>query len=306
MSSILQYLVRNMLALTIAPSPDKKALYIVEEDEGSLIQSLITDGKPGIREEIAEEVKQGTPALYLVVDGKDEEERLVLYLDESDELCCSRYNSESYEWEEGEFEGISSPLVVHPGTRLSGFSNLNETKVIYQNPALELEIMSMRNGSWTTGGKIPVEAQAGAPHVTMDSPDQIHVFYLRKDNQIGHAMQQYKTGVWKDTVLQNSLFDTQVSHFLVIPVDTQGSFDVYAAAGDKLVRIEANGKRQELGRINKSKLIPLTNEECAPYVPWALGFASFLIGFSFGSQHLRRPGVGQQPEAPVPLVGGAF
>ncbi|KAL2862416.1 uncharacterized protein BJX67DRAFT_385668 [Aspergillus lucknowensis] len=306
MSTALQHLVRNMLALAIAPSPDRQALYIVEEDEGSLTQALVKGGEPGVREEIAEDVKPGTPALYLVVDGKEEEERLVLFLDESNELYCCRYNSESYEWEEWEFEGISTPLAVHPETRLSGFSNPNETKVVYQTPTLELQMMSMRNGRWMTGETVPVEAQAGTPHATVDSPDQIHVFYVRKDNQIGHAVQQYATGDWKDTVIQNSAFDKRISHFLAVPVDAQGSFDMYAAAGDRLVHIDANGKRQELGTIKEGRLIPSTGDECAPCVTWVFTFASFLIGFSFGSQHLQSSGVVQGPGPSVPLVGGEF
>ncbi|KAH8704543.1 hypothetical protein GQ44DRAFT_831440 [Phaeosphaeriaceae sp. PMI808] len=295
MSAAVKQVVKRLASLATAPAEDDDAYYIVRQSGPNLCQILVTlDGKEGIKKAIAFDVKQGTPALYLVPEvGEDEEEaeeeeeeeeeeRMVFYLDKSNRLRCN--SLQDGVWEETELVGLPGPVAVHLETQLSGFAGPDGIWVIYQTPKLELAAIVRRMGRWSVAGVIPAEMPQGATHVPLGdpaNPNGLHLFFPSKNGEICHTHGDFITGNWTAETVKNSQFPGGVSRFIVAPTKVPGSFDIYAATGDsRLVRLSSSGDQVEIGKIDGDQFIALNRAESTITINvdfgsigrWFLGF----------------------------------
>ncbi|RYP38836.1 hypothetical protein DL767_002398 [Monosporascus sp. MG133] len=268
MSAAARQVVKCLASRATAPAEDDDAYYIIRQSGPNLCQILVTlDGKEGIKKAVALDVKQGTPALYLVPnvgvdedeesdeendeddeddedDEEDEEdaERMVFYLDKSNRLRCN--SLEEGVWDETELIGLPGPVAVHPETQLSGVAGPHGIWVIYQTPKLELAAIVRRKGRWSVAGVIPAEMPQGATHTVLGdpaNPNGLHLFFPIKNGEICHTHGDFITGNWTAETVKNSQFPGGVSRFIVAPTKAPGSFDIYATTGDsRLVRLSSS------------------------------------------------------------------
>ncbi|RYP81508.1 hypothetical protein DL770_005890 [Monosporascus sp. CRB-9-2] len=273
MSAAAKQVTKCLTSLATAPAEDDDAYYIVRQSGPNLCQTLVTlDGKEGIKKAVAFDVKQETPALYLVPrvgededeeNGEEDEERMVFYLDR---LNCLRCNSlEDGVWEETDLIGLPGPVAVHPETQLSGVAGPHGIWVIYQTPNLELAAIVRRVGRWSVAGVIPAEMPQGATHIVLGdpaNPNGLHLFFPIKNGEICHTHGDFTTGNWTVETVKNSQFSGGVSRFIVAPTKAPGSFDIYATTGDsRLVRLSSDGDQVEVGKIDGDQFIALNRAE---------------------------------------------
>ncbi|PYH90172.1 hypothetical protein BO71DRAFT_487364 [Aspergillus ellipticus CBS 707.79] len=259
MSSRLQHPVRNLQSLAIAPSEDGKGVCILEQDDDDdLIQETLTASGYGRRQCVVRNAKPGTSAVYLVND----EERLVFYLDENGCLCYSQYDAEEDEWSEEEMEELCDSISIHPDSRLSGFCRDGEIRLVYQTPSLKFAVLVRQDDEWVVKEEVPVKASLGAPHYSLDAGDSMHLFYARKDGQLGRCIESDGQLHFTDRIIEGSQFDSPISRFLVLPTDQEEAVD--------------------LGVIDGKKLIPTTKEECAIIITCSLMIGNLLFGYPFG------------------------
>ncbi|KAL4778659.1 hypothetical protein BJX76DRAFT_362532 [Aspergillus varians] len=290
MSAAGKQVVKRLGSLATAPAEDDDGYYIVRQSGPNLCQILVTpDGLEGVKRAVAFHVKDGTPALYLVVqvageeEDEEDEERMVFYLDDSNHLRCN--SLEDGVWEEAELHGLPEPVTVYPETQLSGVAGPDGIWVIYQTPKQELTAIVRRMGQWSRAGVIPAAMAQGATHVTLgdrDDSNSLHLFFPSKNGEICHTHGDFITGKWTAEIIENSHFPTGVSRFIVAPTGALGSYDIYAATGDcRLVRVSSNGDVVELGKIEGDQFIVLNRAERV--ASFGTGFYLDLPGAKYGT-----------------------
>ncbi|PLN86162.1 hypothetical protein BDW42DRAFT_190360 [Aspergillus taichungensis] len=269
MSSALNHLTHALTCRAMAPANDGEGYHTITTSGPNLTQYLTTnDGESGLEESVAYDVRANTPAVYLVLNDV----RMVFYLDAGNQLAFSSYEDD--EWEEGEWHGLSQPVVVHPETQLSGLINEDQIWVLYQTPAGQLAAVVKHTGQWSLAGTIAADMAPRAPHMAMADgadPNHLHVFFFTNRHEICHTQGSLTTGDWRGSIVHGAHFDGPISRFLVIPTEDQRRFTVYAATvASKLMMISHEGPLTELGVIKGGRFVPPTRAE-----------STFIINISF-------------------------
>lgn len=245
---------------------------------------------------------------------------MVFYLNATNQLAFSF--SEDGEWEEGELDGLSQPVAVHPQTQLSGLVNGDQIWVFFQTPAGHLAAVVQQMGQWSLTGSISADMAPRAPHMALaDSadPNHVHVFSLTNRNEICYTQGSFTTSHWRskfifptgcpplipsihakgdlpnyppanppgqssDSHVHGAHFDGPISRFLVIPSEHPGRFTVYAAtAASKLIEISHEGALTELGTIEGGRLVLPTRAESTLIININfLSFGRWVLGSLLG------------------------
>ncbi|KAI1118533.1 hypothetical protein F5Y14DRAFT_217786 [Nemania sp. NC0429] len=255
-----QDLVQYLKAASGAIPLDESGIYLVSEEDGDLLEKHWTGIEIADQVFIASDVRENTPAVYLL----DKDERCVFCVDNDSILRCHRYDSVEKEWEEVSLSG-NQDIIVHPSSRLSGGIFASGRIVFFQDPSGQLQgIQVQTDGRWEALPKIPDHCQQGGAHSIVVSDDNVlHILYIHQDNYIHHLINNPKTGKWNDSTLPGSGFEgDQVTNFLVIPDDNL-TFEICAlSSAEKLIRIDKEGVRTELGGLDQGRFVATSSGEC--------------------------------------------
>ncbi|GAM33761.1 hypothetical protein TCE0_013f00897 [Talaromyces pinophilus] len=247
-----QDLVYYLSAAAGAMSQDhmQHGIYLVYEEDGELIEKLWTGS------EIKDQV--------LIAEN-----RLVFCVDAQDFLRCHEYNPDDEEWSEVVLNGGQAEehgILIPPNSKLSGcFTSKGGQILFFQSSSGDLQgIVIEDNSKWEyLQDPIPAKPLDGTPHsVIATSTDQnIGLFYLsRVDNRMHHLFTE-GTAEWHDTILQAPEINDSVANFVVIPRD-DGRFETILLVTDKIVRIDAEGLKIDMGNVVDGQFVPTSSKEC--------------------------------------------
>jgi len=260
MTETLQNLVRGLLAAGVAPTEEgTSGLYLLNEEDGDLMQQLWTANGPGKQTCIASGVKGDSPALDLKVDN----EHLVFFLDDLSTLACRRYDSEEDEWEEYHLSDVQG-IKAHFKSRLAGCLTYDGGAIIvFQTPTNQLQAIVKKRGSWCKGETISATASPGTPlhavSIRLEDSETVQLTYVGSENSIHRHVKHYSTGSWEDRVIENSKFEKPITHLAVVFGEKLQQF---VLSDSELVLLDENGARTGLGNVVNKKLIPPTDAEC--------------------------------------------
>ncbi|KAI0449237.1 hypothetical protein F5B21DRAFT_494987 [Xylaria acuta] len=255
-----QDLVQYLKAASGAIPLDKPGIYLVSEEAGDLIEKCWTGIEIADQVFIASDVRENTPALYLL----DKDERRVFCVDKNNILRCYEYNAEEEEWGEISLSG-NQEVTIHPSSQLSGGIVTSGQIVFFQDPSGRLQGVQIQNdGSWEAIPEVPIRSQQGTAHSIIVSDDNVlHMLYIHQDNYIHHLATNLETSEWYDSTLPGTRLESdQVTNFIAIS-DDDLNFEICAlSSAEKLIRIDKEGVRTELGRISQNQFVATSSREC--------------------------------------------
>ncbi|KAI9934519.1 hypothetical protein ASPWEDRAFT_30884 [Aspergillus wentii DTO 134E9] len=246
-------------AATGAMPPDGSGMYLVSEEDGDLIEKLWTGHE--VREQvfIAADVKESTPAVYLL----DEDSRRIFCLDAEHNLQCYEYDADEEEWNFVLLrDGESIP--VHPKSRLSGCLLEDTQIVVFQDPSGRLRGMRVQPGGEVESlTPTSISSSSAIPHTAFVGDDEsLHLLYIDSNNQVHHLT--LSGNQWKDTIIPGAGFVNDKIIKLMVTGNDENALNILALSSTgQVLWINPEGQKAVLGKVERERFVAASSEECA-------------------------------------------
>ncbi|KAK2882526.1 hypothetical protein FQN49_000252 [Arthroderma sp. PD_2] len=257
-----QDFVHYLLAAAGAFPLDKPGVFLISEEDGDLIEKLWTGTEIADQVLVATDVRENTPALYLLGD----DERSLFFVNKENVLQRCRYDPDEEVWDE---VSLDDNFTVHLSGQLSGCLSPWGGIVILEGP--EKSLRAYR----TTGEEkleslppIPAGLEPGTPHQAVLSGDNaVNLLYVHCDGYIYHLVAEGpEFGEWKDKGIRfpypSDNRSGKIVNFIVTPQE-DGTLEPFVLmSGGMLAQIKSNGLITELGTVTQGQFTAHVSEEC--------------------------------------------
>ena len=125
-------------------------------------------------------------------------QRLVVFIDQANNVQCYAYNEEIEEWEQTGL-GKKWNISTSPDSKLTAsFDSNGGVVVAYQDPAGRLAgVMSLAEEEWEPFSLAEADPVAGTPLCLENIDGKMHLFYVGKDISICYLVHDPETGEWQ-------------------------------------------------------------------------------------------------------------
>ncbi|KAL1640927.1 hypothetical protein SLS58_006543 [Diplodia intermedia] len=267
---------------------DENTSYILKEDDGDLIEQRFIDTNLVDEIFITSGMKPDTAAVY--VDRHDT--HMIVYVTQTNDLGCIQRTSPPDDndpvWAMVPLTGIGR-VAIHEKSRIAGTNSADGALVFFQQPdgSVRSIFYDDETKEWAESNSVPATARAAYPGTTLcvvELEDALGVFYLTNERTVSGQLQDYRTGEWTESVMENSFFEGGVSKFVVIQDGESAILHAYLRAADVLVHLDGSGKRTKLGRWNGETFIPDTSAECGLIIGIVFAVFAICVGIGMSKQ----------------------
>ncbi|KAL7794331.1 hypothetical protein V8C37DRAFT_415174 [Trichoderma ceciliae] len=252
------------------PGPDshEAGIYIVAEDSNELSELRWVESQLAGETLIGSDVRSKTPAVYVAHGNK----RAVFCVGENNALKLFRLEDQ---WHEIKLSG-NGEILVHSSSHLSGSIHGSDSLVFFEDTNKNLQgVRIQENGSWEFLPPLPASSIPGSPHYVQVQDDTVFLGYVHQDGHIHRLAVGNAANNHPDSVVLGTKFtddSSAVNFILGLPNDPE--FQVIALTkGEKLVCVDGEGKKTEMGGVVKGVYFPLTGEENNKQVSGSVGSA---------------------------------
>lgn len=231
-----------------APGLDNEGTYFIFTDDGNLTLKLHTGEHWDSEEILAEDVRPGSSACYLLSPLT----KLIIYIDNTSHLRVLKYDGDEEEWME---DSAVPKIAVHAEGKLTGVtagSKKEKFFIFFQDPSNRLVVL---DDSWTSS-TLPAQAASGTALGTSRDlvGDTFRVSYTSAQDLRLHQLVQGGGG-WVDEVTSDFEFKDPIKRLVTIVQATpEGAHrDTYILTESRaVVRVSTDGSAAQLGTVDAS------------------------------------------------------
>jgi len=261
-----QDLTLSLLAAGYTKAPEDEGTFLLHEKDNDLYEKLWTGSEEQNETYVASDVKENTPATYLVKP----DQRLVFFLNKGNDLECRGYNPSCESWEEETGLPPIDNVEISSESQLSSCLSPLGITVFFQDTDGHLKAISSKNEPWEISKPLPADAVLGTPLTIVIANRQLNLFYMSKDSRLHYLAFDPKTNDWKDKVLEHAIFDRKVDRLAVTVTLETGAFESFCLSENTLYNVNHTGKK--MGDVEGDKFISPGNAQAGWFIRYTYSY----------------------------------